>query len=233
MYAPREGPGRGRARILYWFRTPPNVRVGRAPLDEDAIRSLEAAHPDVAFDWTRILKAAEWAARQQGATRTRSAPGRGQGATRAAAQPQTAEPRAAGGGRASEQAVEALEPGIDEARPMSHVEARLGREGLARLRGLYAELMARVTERVSDPVRLERLRAEVERLNPDTWVSDEEARRGIEGFDAAYRAIRAELGLKRRRRGRRRARAAKMEAGPHRTSGGAAGGGAPPEGSAV
>jgi len=42
---------------LYWFRTPPGVRVGRAPIDETAIRLLEQHNPDVQFDWTRILKA--------------------------------------------------------------------------------------------------------------------------------------------------------------------------------
>jgi hypothetical protein len=48
--------GRGK-RLLYWFRTPPGVRVGRAPIDETAIRLLEQHNPDVQFDWTRILKA--------------------------------------------------------------------------------------------------------------------------------------------------------------------------------
>jgi hypothetical protein len=33
------------------------VRVGRAPIDETAIRLLEQHNPDVEFDWTRILKA--------------------------------------------------------------------------------------------------------------------------------------------------------------------------------
>jgi hypothetical protein len=32
------------------------VRVGRAPLDDEAIRLIEEHNPDVAFDWTRILK---------------------------------------------------------------------------------------------------------------------------------------------------------------------------------
>ncbi|MEO6237522.1 MAG: hypothetical protein ABIQ52_11035 [Vicinamibacterales bacterium] len=49
------GRGRGK-RLLYWFRTPPAVRVGRAPIDETAIRLLEQHNPDVQFDWTRILK---------------------------------------------------------------------------------------------------------------------------------------------------------------------------------
>src|SRR5580765_3424990 len=51
------GRRRGKGpRLLYWFRTPPGVRVGRAPIDEAAIRLLEQHNPDVQFDWTRILK---------------------------------------------------------------------------------------------------------------------------------------------------------------------------------
>ena len=47
--------GRGNARVLYWFRTPPGVSVGREPFAEDVRRELETAHPDVAFDWRKIL----------------------------------------------------------------------------------------------------------------------------------------------------------------------------------
>lgn len=47
--------GRSRTRILYWFRSPPNVKVGRAPFDEDMQRLIEAQNPDIAFDWKRLL----------------------------------------------------------------------------------------------------------------------------------------------------------------------------------
>jgi hypothetical protein len=49
--------GKVRQRVLYWFRTPPNVRVGREPFDEAVRRQLEAQNPDVTFDWPRILEA--------------------------------------------------------------------------------------------------------------------------------------------------------------------------------
>jgi hypothetical protein len=49
--------GKARQRILYWFRTPPNIRVGRAALDEEAIRAIEERNPDIAFDWNKILEA--------------------------------------------------------------------------------------------------------------------------------------------------------------------------------
>ena len=44
-----------RQRILYWYRTPPGVRVGRPPFDEEARRRLEAQNPDVTFDWPTII----------------------------------------------------------------------------------------------------------------------------------------------------------------------------------
>src|SRR6476646_4730920 len=49
--------GKVRTRVLYWFRTPPDVRVGREPFDESVRRALEAQNPDVTFDWPSILEA--------------------------------------------------------------------------------------------------------------------------------------------------------------------------------
>src|SRR5882672_11340610 len=48
--------GKVRTRILYWFRTPPNVKVGREPFDEALRRALEAQNPDVSFDWQKIVE---------------------------------------------------------------------------------------------------------------------------------------------------------------------------------
>jgi hypothetical protein len=47
--------GRPAPRTLYWYRTPPGVKVGREPFDESVRRALEARYPDVEFDWTRIV----------------------------------------------------------------------------------------------------------------------------------------------------------------------------------
>ncbi len=48
--------GKSRTRILYWFHTPPNVRVGREPFDETTRKALEARYPDVVFDWKAIAE---------------------------------------------------------------------------------------------------------------------------------------------------------------------------------
>lgn len=44
-----------RQRILYWYRTPPGVRVGRPPFDEEARRRIEAQNPELTFDWPAIV----------------------------------------------------------------------------------------------------------------------------------------------------------------------------------
>src|SRR5262249_42526816 len=49
--------GKSRSRVLYWYRTPPNVKVGRAPFDDEVRRALEKQYPDVSFDWTKIVDA--------------------------------------------------------------------------------------------------------------------------------------------------------------------------------
>jgi hypothetical protein len=48
--------GKSRTRLLYWYRTPPNVRVGREPFDESVRRALEAQYPAVQFDWRKIVE---------------------------------------------------------------------------------------------------------------------------------------------------------------------------------
>ena len=41
-------------RLLYAFRTPPGVKVGREPFDDSVKRELEAQNPDVFFDWVKL-----------------------------------------------------------------------------------------------------------------------------------------------------------------------------------
>ena len=48
--------GRQRSRVLYVFRTPPGVKVGRDPFDADTRRLLERANPDLEFDWDALIR---------------------------------------------------------------------------------------------------------------------------------------------------------------------------------
>jgi hypothetical protein len=47
--------GKGRPRLLFWFRTPPQVKVGRPPFSDEVRKMVEAQNPGVSFDWARII----------------------------------------------------------------------------------------------------------------------------------------------------------------------------------
>lgn len=239
--------GRSRQRILYWFRTPPGVKVGRPALDEDAIRLIEEQNPDIEFDWPKILEAQPAAApaddsRMRRPRRDRPRPPRSAAPPAAGPQqdrprppaaelepsqpepteptelvePELMEPREPELSEPDPLEPEPLEPEAQAFEQLTHPEAEekidppampveqtLGREQLARLRARYAELLARIAERGGDAERVIALRAEAESLNPDTWVTAEEVRQGIEAFEPKIRDLRAALGLRRRRRSRR------------------------------
>ena len=267
--------GKPRARILYWFRTPPGVRIGRAALDEAAIRLIEEHNPDVEFDWTRILKGQDAPVEEKplqqdrrGRQRPREFPPRPSPPRGPApdAKPrdvdQTIEPAFApdadpsasrvdepmdrageelervaepgegvrepaegageiadrvdrldveeaavermdgAGGRVDEAAIEELlsdtpsEPQTEntQRKPATAAEARLGSEGLSRLRARYAEVLARISETITDPVRRDQLKSDAERLNPDTWVTDEEVSAGLEAYETVFRSEERRVG---------------------------------------
>jgi hypothetical protein len=237
--------GRARQRILYWFRTPPGVKVGRPALDEDAIRWIEEHNPDIEFDWPKILQAQPSAAppsddaRGRRPRRDRPTRPTTRGARPAPpprverSEPEPEEPEVSEPDRSEPEPLEPeplelepsepepldpleLEPLAEAFEQLTHPEAEekiepapmpaehnLGREQLTRLRARYAELLARITERGGEPERVEALRAQAESLNPDTWVTVEEVRQGVESFEPKIRDLRAALGLRRRRRSRR------------------------------
>jgi hypothetical protein len=235
--------GRSKQRILYWFRTPPGVRVGRPALDEEAIRWIEEHNPDIEFDWQKILEAKAPATspaedgrnRRIRRDRPESPPVSQQPRPAAPAliadpdslhvEVQTAKPDAE---LDVEPDLHVLEPDLDEepvlaeqevaeafthlahpdapqqtSAPGTPLDHTLGREHLTRLRARYAELQARITERGGDAERVDALRREAESLNPDTWVTEEEVRKGLQEFEPRIRDLRGALGLRRRRRSRR------------------------------
>lgn len=216
--------GKPRSRVLYWFRTPPGVKVGRSALDEDAIRLIEELNPDVEFDWTRILKG-EGPPRSVEPQQTRHPSSRRpepkRGAPRAAAieaqppafdePPGRREPSDAESiDQSAETAtVDAAEPENDLAAPIeasaseTAARARLGTEGIVRLRARYAEILTRISERIQDPVRKDELKRQADRLNPDSWVTDAEVVQGLEQYEAVFDSLRALVGQRKRRRRRR------------------------------
>src|SRR4051812_49517695 len=54
MHTTTNRRGKVRPRVLYWYRSPPDIKVGREPFDAAVRRALEAQNPDIAFDWRAI-----------------------------------------------------------------------------------------------------------------------------------------------------------------------------------
>ncbi len=197
------------------------MRVGRAALDEDAIRLIEESNPGIEFDWPRILKGPEItpprpqtpperrarprirevAARDLPPAPIRESPDRA--AVTPVAEVFALEPVVEEAAqRVLEQAGPSDEPGPPMAVPAVAASARLGVEGLSRLRARHAEVLARITEKIDDPARREELKSEAARLNPDTWVTDADVAAGLEGYETVFEALRGVIGHRRQRRRR-------------------------------
>ena len=223
--------GKERTRILYWFRSPPSVRVGRAALDPDAIRAIEEANPAIAFDWPTILEtrppepepAEGWRARRgrPGLDReTQNGSSLGHHVPPASVPPPSGPPGAAGSSGppvarsvlpapsdVTQDLNESRDPDGGQDRAVaepSAVQRVLGSEGLMRVRARYAESLARIATQVSDAAVADELRGLAERLNPDAWVTAEDVGTGLEQFERVLETERQRLGPPRRRRGERR-----------------------------
>jgi hypothetical protein len=233
--------GKSRSRILYWFRTPPGVKVGRSALDEDAIRQIEEFNPGVEFDWTRILRGQgappseprDAAPRPQGPRverfrRDRPAQSRARGPSPVTPERPPLPADTTAENVVQDAALDIGQPGEEsvmeesaslvpdlEIDPPTPAHARLGAEGVLRLRARYAEVLARISEKVADSVRREELKLQAERLNPDAWVTADEVTQGLEQYETVFASLREVVGRKRRRRRRR--------GGPQPQSGGGAG----------
>jgi hypothetical protein len=206
------------------------VRVGRAALDEHAIRLIEESNPGIEFDWTKILKS------QEPHTEARSPV---QHDRRARPRPREFPARESAPPPPRQSPERAIEPpgntlatqdtantavvlpfpqpvGAEDESPSNHeataASARLGPEGLSRLRARHAEILTRIAEKIADPVRREQLKADAERLNPDTWLTDAEVTSGLEGYETVFETLRSVIGRRRKRRRRRTAAEASAEA---------------------
>jgi hypothetical protein len=191
-------------RVLYWYRTAPNVLIGRPALDEEAIRSIEEHHPHIEFDWPAILALREAMPPEEEAEPERPPrprkTGRREQPPRA---PRAAAPRAAedrdpadaleAAAKAPADADESLAP--LESAPTTHglLEELVGRDIATRLRARHAELLARIHERGFDEATLADWLARAEPLDPDTWLTPDAVLDGVRHADEKFEALRAAL----------------------------------------
>jgi hypothetical protein len=191
----REG-NRQRSRILYVFRTPPGVRVGRDPIDPVIIREIEAQHPDIQFDWRALRE-------NQQVIDTTPEPRRRK--PRRDTDKPAAEPAAADAERmepAPEAGPRKEQPPQPKLGIPTTIEGTTREEQLVFLLKSYLYLRERVPHRTHDPIRREALTALVERLNPEAWVGEDGIVRGLKDAAEALQRL-STLFSKKRKRSRR------------------------------
>ncbi|HEY1308117.1 MAG TPA: hypothetical protein VGF24_31405 [Vicinamibacterales bacterium] len=189
MHIYRDG-ARQRTKILYVFRTPGGVRVGRDPLEPEVQRQIEAQYPDIPFNWSAVRDsqqvietAVEPRRRRQ--KREDEAP-----ADAATAPPPVSQPAPAR---------EAPPPRLVIP---SAIEGTTPDEQIAFLGQWHPIIRERIAKRTSDPMRLEALTALADRLNPSAWTDADQITTGLE--EAAEALERLSRVLSKRRRRRRR-----------------------------
>ena len=198
MHAYRPAQGPARTRVLYLFRSPAHLKIGRQPLDAEVVEALEHTHPDLSFDWTELRKEPRPDPRPRPLRRTRPERRKSSPARPAPAAPAPA-------------------PVIEA--PLPDDDSLLGRVAgvreAARLRSTYATLIQRISRRARTPEDRDRLLDRASRLNPEEWPDEAAVTAGLQSVEASWDAIASELPQRRRGRrgGRRRERDGDPRAG--------------------
>jgi len=214
LHADRPGD---RPRLLYWYRTAPGIMLGRSPLDEDAIRTIEEQHPEIEFDWPAILALSEVMTPEEEAP-ARPQPQQRQGRRqrdrdeRRDQRPASREQEAAPSEEPASE-LDAVEPGEsafaredagelrrdepDDEPPLRTMhgllEELVGREIATRLRARYSEIMARIHEKNAESALGEAWLKRAEPLNPDLWLTADAVLEGVRRADSLFERLRAEL----------------------------------------
>lgn len=193
MHLYRDGV-RQRSKILYVFRTPGGVRVGRDPLEAEVLRQIEAQYPDIQFNWPAVRESQQVIETSAEPRRRRS---RKEEAAAAAPPPV---PPAAATAAAVANAPPAPRPPIPAA-----IEGETPDERIAFLTHWLPIIRERIPQRTSDPVRQEALNALADRLNPANWTDADEITAGLQQAAEALERL-SHVFARRRRRGRRKSK---------------------------
>ncbi|MCC7126575.1 MAG: hypothetical protein IT178_17125 [Acidobacteria bacterium] len=208
LHADRPGE---KPRILYWYRTAPDVLIGRPALDEDAIRHIEDQHPHIEFDWPAILALREAMPPEEEepivrapVVRRERRGGRREQGGRPSAPPSPPRDRQATPAPADQaewspsadttdagDVVPTPEPARLTTRGL--LEELVGREIATRLRARHAETMARIHERHFDELTLAAWVARADALDPDTWLTPDAILDGVRDADRRFETLRDAL----------------------------------------
>ena len=182
-------------------------RVGRAPLDEEAIRLIEqptrtssstGRGSSKGRPTSRASPSGRREPRQRRPRKRRVRPSR--------RSPKAADPRSRRpipdspdrrcGGRCDAAAPRSCPEEPDVRRRRCAARVRRARPAA----GAICRDAGRITERIPEPDAQEELKTLAERLNPDAWVTEREVSAGLEEYEAAFESLRSVVGASRRRR---------------------------------
>ena len=192
MHLYRDG-ARQRSKILYVFRTPGGVRVGRDPLEPDVLRQIESQYPDIQFNWATVRES-------QQLIETSAEPRRRRPRREEEGSPVVTPPPVA---LAAAPAVPASPPPPPRLAIPSVIEGETPDQRIAFLSHWHPIIRERIPHRTSDPARQEALNALADRLNPANWTDADEITAGLQQAAEALERL-SHVFAKRRRRGRRR-----------------------------
>ncbi len=188
LHAPRDGSHQA-SRVLYVFRSPGGVRVGRHVFDPEARLEIEHAHPGIAFDWDAMVSGQHVI----DATPVERRPRRRPAGAEAAPFPPPPARRPEPQPQAPRLVVPAVIEGDSPERQMRF---------LADWHGILCE---QLPQRIAEPERREALMSLVQRLNPAGWLDPDEIAAGLSAASEALESLSRVLS-KRRRKTRRNGR---------------------------
>jgi hypothetical protein len=186
---------RQRTKILYVFRTPGGVRVGRDPLEPDVQRLIEAQYPDIPFNWNAVRETQQVIETAAEPRRRRPRP-----STDARGEDEASRVEAA---PAAPQAPTAREPEPPRIVIPAVIEGATPDQQIAFLVQWFPMVRERIARRISDPGRIEALNALADRLNPSAWTDADQITTGLQAAAEALERL-SRVFSKRRRRARRR-----------------------------
>lgn len=202
MHLYRDGQ-RQRSKILYVFRTPGGVRVGRDPLEPDMLRQIEAQYPDIVFNWQLVRESQQLI--ETAAEPRRRRPRREDESAAVASPPAVPAPAAAAPAAPASPSASAPFPPPPPSRIAipSTIEGATPDERIAFLAHWHPIIRERIPHRTSDPSRQEALNALADRLSPGNWTDADQITAGLQQAAEALERL-SRVFAKRRRRGRRR-----------------------------
>lgn len=198
MHWYREG-GKQRSRILYVFRTPGGIRVGRDPFEPEILRTLESQHPDIAFDWKSVLANRQIIESAPEVRRRKRRPSEGE-AVAAAPEASADEPSAVPAASPKGQPPAAPRVSIP-----SGLQGATAEEQIVFLNHWYPLVKERIPIRTADVARQEALLALAERLNSAAWTDADQIAAGLARAGEALERL-SRVFSRRRRRSRRSAK---------------------------